>query len=276
MLNPRCRAIASPVIAVDPDGKDVIVVCVAVTTEHDPGHMVIIVSNYEAVNVQVEENGQTVTKTYYTLSETAPYLMAENIAGKSTLSATVVKALNNKSNVEAFLDNNAVVSYTMDKDQGILGSEFSDDVKDLNPDLDMTKTYFTQEEVQSELDIVGDLKELNANGPSLGYGLSETGELEATDCSTLIVDLLQGAGLVDDDDFGLTTFTEPESGLTFSTPTPTEISFDLEAMSKEKDSGVTEKINSQGRYNQRDRAAAEKFLEKTAKEVLDHLKAEGK
>ena len=68
--------------------------------------------------------------------------MAENIAGKSTLSATVVKALNNKSNVEAFLDNNAVVSYTMDKDQGILGSEFSDDVKDLNPDLDMTKTYF--------------------------------------------------------------------------------------------------------------------------------------
>ena len=268
--SPFSSSMLNPIVAKDVDGEDVIVTIVMLTSENNSGHCAIFVSTYDKVMITVEENGKKVQKTYYTLSTTVPYVMAENIVGLETYSATITEAYS-ITRKNQFVENSAVVSYEMDKDQGILGEQFSESIKKLNPDLNLKKTYFLPEQVEVERKMLEQISQMKQTGEHYYHDLDENGEYIVNDCSTIIVELLTGAGLVKDPSFGLTTATN--SGYTISTPTPTEISYDLEEMSK-KDKSISQIVGREGDFSARSKEKAKAFLEKMILQFLDHKKEE--
>ncbi|MCH2229151.1 MAG: hypothetical protein MK105_02310 [Crocinitomicaceae bacterium] len=255
MCSPYLYGMNTPISSKDYDGRDVIVVVQSTTKGTDSGHMYILVTNYKRVYLKVMENGKEVTKTYYVRSETKPYIFAQNMPGDPDGATEVVpKTIEEK---EALLDEQSVVSYTLDKDEGVLGSEFSDDVKNLNPDLDPNQMYFLPEEVEAERGIKADLKKMDDKGVPYQHIMVD-GEYVVNDCSTIIVDLLNGAGLTSDD-FGMTKVTSSDGTVTVSSPTPNEISLDLDAMIKDGKS-IERVIGNEHYYKNIKRSEAEDLI----------------
>jgi len=96
-MSPYSYVANTPIVAIDPDGKDIIVV---IEYGADPargisGHMQLYVSQYKQVQMTVEENGEEVTKTYYV--KTGNYFMIENFPryteGKSATDGNLQEGL---------------------------------------------------------------------------------------------------------------------------------------------------------------------------------------
>jgi len=192
----------SPVILMDPDGKDVIVTIEAGATRPNgiyagaTGHTRIFVSEYREVALQVEENGKSITKTYYV--KTGRLIMAENLPREKT-QAKFAKPGSEVTNEHTLKKNYPLGNYYLDKDKGISGSEFDKNLNKDNRDFSTENTYYTPEEVDAELKVLEEGERILKENKVYGYKVDfSTGEVDQKNCVSLVSRLLVAGGLANE------------------------------------------------------------------------------
>jgi RHS repeat-associated protein len=218
-------ALNTPIIAVDSEGKDVIVGLQDATRPTYSGHMVIFVHTYKEVYINVrDENGNVISKKYYVIDGGA---QIDNMPG---VPATRVQHITDMSQFNSITGSYpATVVADSDGDFAISGQIFDASINQQNSDFNAGWIYYEPEIVQAELTILQEAEKRESGNEPYNHGLNQdTGNLFQNDCSSIIVELLLLSGIVDDGNMGKTTVSY--GGKDYSFYTPNEIILDLADM----------------------------------------------
>ena len=235
-----------PIIAIDPNGKDIWEVVAWPTGLYetdDSGYMKLYAATYKEVKIQVEENGKTITKTYY---EKTGYALIDNWPNGNNKFATRINYISEADFIKSI--ENEMVAYRVDTEKGVQGSRFD---KSINPLIDINKTYYSQAEVKSELGVFDKAKKLSAdNTPKYDHGDSYVNK---NDCSSIIANLLLNERLINDKNLRVTTVTVNSKNYSFYIPN--EIALDL------KDKDFLETVIDVSKYSSVTRQKAKNYVE---------------
>jgi len=278
---PYSYAFNTPLFLKDYDGRDVIVTITstdkAPTPEHptgQTGHITLKYSTYEAVTLWVSNsNGEKMQQTFYRKTGTT---FVENYPDQSRGGVIGGPALQINTNSSEIVVNSYIQYYRLDADEPFPqtsdenppSSEWKIDHKlnEGDPKYDPTQQYYSQDQVQAELDIKARV-DIIEDGlePYKHYEIDPTtGNVDQNDCGSLVIDLLSSAGLIDET-VGLRTYNV--YGFVVKAYTPTHIAEDFDSKSEDNNGNPIQKTS----VNQTNKLSSSAASEMVDAMIFDYI-----